>query len=353
MAALRNYRQARGICFKCGERWGQGHQCGPTVQLHVVEELLDLLQANPMEPAALGHDSDDEVLMSISKVATTGQTTPHTVRLIGSIGDQVVVILVDSGSSHSFISEAVAARIPHKVTPPTPITVKIADGGALQCTGFVPKCGWKTQGHKFETGLRVLPLGCYDMVVGMDWLQQCGLMWVDWTEKILQFKHKESQISLVGVQSQLHSLQHISLDQLCSLEASNAVAHIVALKISPSGVTVSDIPEEIQQVLDQFQAVIEEPTKLPPHRAWDHSIPLLPGVKPVNIRPYRYTLEPKMEIEAQVKKMLKAGLIVESQSPFSSPILLVKKKYQTWASVHGLPTPQRGDYEDHLSPPGH
>ena len=25
VAALRNYRRARGLCFKCGERWGQGH----------------------------------------------------------------------------------------------------------------------------------------------------------------------------------------------------------------------------------------------------------------------------------------------------------------------------------------
>lgn len=73
------------------------------------------------------------------------------------------------------------------------------------------------------------------------------------------------------------------------MEASKAVAHIVALCLLSSGATVDIIPPEIQQVLDQFQPIFAEPTKLPPHRPWGHAIPLLPGVKPVNVRPSRYT----------------------------------------------------------------
>lgn len=90
------------------------------------------------------------------------------------------------------------------------------------------------------------------------------------------------------------------------------------------------IPVDVQAVLDDFQPVFEEPTGLPPHRAWDHAIPILPGAKPVNIRPYRYTPEQKDEIEKQVREMLQAGLIVHSASPYSSPLLLVKKKDMTW-----------------------
>ena len=180
VAALRNYRRARGLCFKCGERWGQGHQCAATVQLHVVEELPELLQAENQAPQMQDGKSDDEFLMCISKVATTGQTTPHTIRLLGRIAGKSVLILVDSGSSNSFVSEAVAEHLQDQVQRVDPITVKIADGGVLHFKGIIPSCEWTTQEHSFKTDLRILSLGCYDMIVGMDWLQGCGPMWVDW-----------------------------------------------------------------------------------------------------------------------------------------------------------------------------
>ena len=54
------------------------------------------------------------------------------------------------------------------------------------------------------------------------------------------------------------------------------------------------------------------------------------GTLPINVRPYRYAYYPKNEIEKQVANMLSMGIIREKQSPYSSPILLVKKKDGTW-----------------------
>jgi hypothetical protein len=82
----------------------------------------------------------------------------------------------------------------------------------------------------------------------------------------------------------------------------------------------------VQLVLDQFPTVLAMPTDLPPSRSCKHSIPLIPGAQPVFIRPYRYPPKLKDEIEAQVKEMLVQGLIQPSTSLFSSLVLLVKKK---------------------------
>jgi hypothetical protein len=83
-------------------------------------------------------------------------------------------------------------------------------------------------------------------------------------------------------------------------------------------------------VLDKFQDVFEAPSEFPLRRLYDHKIPLIPGVVPVSSRPYKYASALKDELERQVNDMLKAGLIQPSTSPFSSTVLLVKKKDGSW-----------------------
>jgi hypothetical protein len=72
------------------------------------------------------------------------------------------------------------------------------------------------------------------------------------------------------------------------------------------------------------------PNSLPPKRACDHTIPLIEGATPVNIRAYRYPPNLKDEIERQVNTMLEQGLIQPSKSPFSYLVLLVRKKDGSW-----------------------
>lgn len=87
-----------------------------------------------------------------------------------------MLILVDSGSSHSFINDAIAAKLSAKPHAITPSRVRIADGGFLHCSQQLSRCAWWVQGHFFQTDLRLLPLGAYDVVLGMDWLAEFSPM---------------------------------------------------------------------------------------------------------------------------------------------------------------------------------
>jgi hypothetical protein len=90
------------------------------------------------------------------------------------------------------------------------------------------------------------------------------------------------------------------------------------------------IPDDVQALVEEFAALFEVPSDLPPPRSCVHSIPLVEGATQINMRLYRYALVLKDEIDRQVKEMMASGLIQPSSSPFSYSILLVKKKDNNW-----------------------
>ena len=65
-------------------------------------------------------------------------------------------------------------------------------------------------------------------------------------------------------------------------------------------------------------------------RPYDHRIHLLPGTAPIAVRPYRYPQLQKDELERQCAAMLAQGIIRPSTSPFSTPVLLVRKADNSW-----------------------
>lgn len=107
--------------------------------------------------------------------------------------------------------------------------------------------------------------------------------------------------------------------QVCPIDSSH--------QPDPNG---QDLPPQIAALLSEFAAVFAPIDGLPPPRLFDHFIPLVPGAKPVFIRPYRYPPALKDEIEKQIQEMLDKGIIRPITSPFSSPLLLVKKKDGSW-----------------------
>lgn len=86
----------------------------------------------------------------------------------------------------------------------------------------------------------------------------------------------------------------------------------------------------LQEILHNFQSVFDAPTGLPIARKQDYMIQLKERASSPHIQPYRYPYYQKNEIEMIVKEMLVVGIIMPSTTPYSSPIILVKKKDDGW-----------------------
>ncbi|GKE61362.1 hypothetical protein Tco_1511729 [Tanacetum coccineum] len=112
-----------------------------------------------------------------------------------------------------------------------------------------------------------------------------------------------------------------------SLNAINGVKSYQTMRLSGEN-TQSKL--QIQTLLEEFTIVFTKPKGLLPNRSHDHTIPLAPNAPHINIRPYRNPPVQKDAIELMVKELLEARTINNSQSSFSSPIVMVKKKDGTW-----------------------
>jgi hypothetical protein len=288
-----------------------------SVEEHMVE----------MEESAL--EANQESVEAISVAAATGSEGNKTIRLWASIHCQQVLVLVDSGSTASFMDSNLS-RVMTEVRPlQHPLQVKVADGRKLWSTHMVPKCQWLCEGTNFVTDFKILPLSGYDLIVGMDWLEQHSPMAIHWGHKWLSFVYKGKYIKLQGVKPKTQSCPLISGTQFESLVRQEAIEQLLELHTEFQCGRV-ETPAVITELVNKFSLLFEEPKGLPPKRWIDHAIPLLPGVQPFRLRPYRYTPQQKDEIEKQVTKMLNSGIIQHSSSPFASPILLVKKKDGEW-----------------------
>lgn len=127
-------------------------------------------------------------------------------------------------------------------------------------------------------------------------------------------------------------VHEVSLNQLLAMEKHDEVWSIVelyAVDTVPDSGQLELLPA-IQDLIEQFSDIFEEPSGLPSTRSISHSIPLILGAQPFRLKPYRYTPAQKDEIEKQIDHLLKSNMIQESTSPFASPALLVKKKFGEW-----------------------
>lgn len=86
-----------------------------------------------------------------------------------------------------------------------------------------------------------------------------------------------------------------------------------------------NVAELYSALLDDFKEVFDEPLGLPLPCSHDHQIVLKEGTQPIAIAPYWYMYYRKIDIEKMVAELLRSRVIRPSSSPFSAPILLVRK----------------------------
>jgi hypothetical protein len=289
-------RRRLGLCFNCNDKYSRGHNrfCKRIFFVEGVE-ILD-------EDGTDHPDGPDAEAPCFSLQVVSGCPVADTMQVAIMLGATPLVALLDSGSTHNFISEAAARRsgLPQQQRPR--LSAMVANGARITCVGVIRNAPLTIGGDAFPADLFVMPLAGYDVVLSTRWLSALGPIVWDLACRHMSFQHHDRTVCWNGVPT--------------------SSAPVL-------GATTATEPL-LSALLDTFAHVFAEPVGLPPLRAHDHRIILKQGTKPVAVRPYRYPAAHKDELERQCAAMIEQGIVRHSDSSFSSSVLLVKKPDGSW-----------------------
>jgi hypothetical protein len=152
--------------------------------LLVVEGIWDsLLESGEDSNSTSSEAADAQLFLALSKVAFGSVESGRAICFVRSIQSHAVSVLIDSSSSASFISASLSAKLVDVTEMLVPSTVRVAGGGLLQSSKLLVQVPWTIEQVIFVSDFRVLLLTSYDLIVGMDWLEQFSPMQIHWLQK--------------------------------------------------------------------------------------------------------------------------------------------------------------------------
>jgi len=194
-------RRAQNLCFNCNERFTAGHKCREPriLMLEGYDDSNTLLCDKEGDDQAFQENAETITEPEITLHALTGWAAPKTMRITVRIGSSDVIALIDSGSTHNFISERLANALRIPVVPTTSFTVRVANGEKLKCQGRFEAVRVDLQGTHFSLTLYSLPLTGLDLVLGIQWLEMLGSVVCNWKQLTMEFQWKNQLRRLHGV----------------------------------------------------------------------------------------------------------------------------------------------------------
>jgi hypothetical protein len=291
-----------------------------------VEAPLVSVSLEPTDITPPSYPPEVESIISLNSL--TGFSTPQTLKLIGFIKHRKVIILVDSGSTHNFIHRHISQETNCYIYVVNNFQIMIVNGGSMKCGGHCENVFLQIGEYHLKYHMFVIDMGGCDIVLGEKWLRTLGPILMDFKELTTQFDQEGQQYKFQGIiVSSPEIISFHFMEKMLKKCHSGIISQLCALQ----AIETPSVSQDLQSILSKHQVVFSTPRGLPPScGVQDHSIPLVPGILPPNIRPYHHPFSQKNEIEKTVQELLNARVIHPSMSPYSSLVVMVLKKEGSW-----------------------
>jgi hypothetical protein len=217
-----------------------------------------------------------------------------------SINYKPVIVLFDSGATHSFISNKCGSRVGLNSCQAKGSYMISTPGGKIesnQLTRYVPI---QLGSMMMKIDFVLLPLEGMDIIHGMDWMTKHKVL-LDIASRVIEINSPYDGATTLYLPQQeyFHSCVY----------------------------TITDILlEDIPIVCEYPDVFPDDLPGMPPDRDIEFIIELQPGTAPTSKRPYRMPPNELAELKIQLQDLLDKGFIRPSASPWGCPALFVKKK---------------------------
>ena len=151
-------------------------------------------------------------------MAFTNHMHACVIKVMGKIGNQDVSFLIDSGSTHCFISPKFLKTLNVEAGEQIRRPVQLANGKLHYTQGLLENLSFSLAQRKCRGDFYVIEMGKCDAIIGMDWLNvnkaviDCGertLSFLDENgkDKIIQGEERDSKASLISAMKLLRGIR--------------------------------------------------------------------------------------------------------------------------------------------------
>lgn len=154
-----------------------------------------------VEPVIFQDKESEEVIEKASEVMLNtligdAFSTGDTMRVKGMVWKKTLHILVDTGSSHNFLSEKFTKILQDQVAEMNPLQVTVADEGRVVGSKMVKGFTWSMQGNNFSADVILFQLVGCDLILGMKWLKTLGPITCDCNNLTMEFRKGDQRVTL-------------------------------------------------------------------------------------------------------------------------------------------------------------
>ncbi|KAL0283024.1 UNVERIFIED_CONTAM: Transposon Tf2-12 polyprotein [Sesamum radiatum] len=230
--------------------------------------------------------------------------------------------MIDTGATHNYLASAKVERL-GLVLEKGVGRVKAIKSAAQPIAGVAKSVLIKVGPFEGKTNLSVMVMDDFKLILRLEFLRDTRTAVFPHVDSLMIMGTKPCVIPTLVGRTREKNLSAMQFEKWCKW---SEPSYLCALHFDEIEEASGPIPGVVKRLLKEFEDVmpIELPRKLPPKRAVDHEIELVPGTKPSARAPYRMLQPELVELRKQLKEMLESRIIKPAKSLYGASALFQK-----------------------------